>query len=54
MLSKSGQALYQRAQVVLVNAAAQMREILEDLRAAQAGIEGKFTGQVADQLFDLG
>ena len=54
MLSKSGQALYQRAQVVLVNAAAQMREILEDLRAAQAGIEGKFTGQVADQLLDLG
>ena len=42
------------AQVGLVHAAAQVAQVLDDLRATQAGIEGKFAGQVADQLLDLG
>ena len=34
------QALHQCAQVGLVDAAAQVAQVLDDLRAAQAGIEG--------------
>jgi hypothetical protein len=41
------------AHIGLVDAAAQVPQILDDLRAAQAGIEGELAGQVADQLFDL-
>ena len=40
--------------VGLVNAAAQVAQVFDDLRAAQARIEGELAGQVADQLLDLG
>ena len=48
------QALDQAEHVGLVNAAAQVAQVLDDLRAAQAGIEGELAGQVADQLLDIG
>ena len=48
------QALHQAAQVGLVHAPAQVAQVLDDLCAAQAGIEAEFAGQIADQPFDLG
>ena len=48
------QALDQAADVGLVDAAAQVAQVLDDLRPAQAGIEGELARQVADQLLDLG
>ncbi len=44
------QALHQLAQVRLVHAAAQVAQVLDDLRTTHSGIESEFAGQVADQL----
>src|SRR6266568_5755941 len=48
------QALDQAAYVGLIDAAAQVAKVLDDLRTAQAGIEGELARQVAHLLLDFG
>ena len=48
------EAVDQGLQIGLVDAAAQVAEVCEDLRAGERGVEREFAGQVADEPLDLG